>query len=266
MPHSLTTPLGRFGIDTTCEGADRCVASIPVAGLTNPCTGEATVAPLAMLVDHIGGVVNHLRRGAGEWTVSSELAVDIAPGASEAIASAPDVPVIGVARPFGPKGATALALCELSVRDVVVATATVRSFYIAAPGDLIAWPEAGSGSLPGHRLIDLMSVGIAETGDAGSALAQHDDPVLNNAVGAVHGGVSSMGLEVVGSAALHRAAGAPFHTASLRVNFLRPFHGGGEARYAARALHAGRGSGVSEATAVGADGRTALLAQLTGYR
>lgn len=133
MPHPLNTPLGRFGIDTTREGADRSVASIPVAGLTNPCTDEATVAPLAMLVDHIGGVVNHLRRGTGEWTVSSELAVEIAPGAAEAIAAAPDVPVVGVARPFGPKGATALALCELSVQDVIVATATVRSFYIASP-------------------------------------------------------------------------------------------------------------------------------------
>ena len=75
------------------------------------------------------------------------------------------------------------------------------------------------------------------------------------AVGAVHGGVSSTGLELVGAAALHRAAGAAFHTASLRVNFLRPFHGGGEAHYGARALHAGRGSGVAEAAAGGADGR-----------
>lgn len=266
MPHPLNTPLGRFGVDTTHEGADRCVASIPVAGLTNPCTGEATVAPLAMLVDHIGGVVNHLRRGTGEWTVSSELAVEFAPGAAEAIAAAPDVPVVGVARPFGEKSGTALALCELSVRDVVVAAATVRSFYIASPADLVTWPDAASGSRPGHRLADLMAVEIAETGSAGVALTQHDDPVLNNVVGAVHGGVSSTGLELVGAAALHRAAGDAFHTASLRVNFLRPFHGGGEAHYAARALHAGRGSGVAEATAVGADGRTALLARLTGYR
>ena len=43
----MNTPLGRFGVDTTHEGADRCVASIPVAGLTNPSTGEATVANFA---------------------------------------------------------------------------------------------------------------------------------------------------------------------------------------------------------------------------
>ncbi len=266
MPSPLNTPLGRFGVDTAQESADRCIASIPVAGLTNPGTGEATLAPLALLVDHIGGVVNHLRRGTGEWTVSSELAVEFAPGAAEAVAAAPDVPVVGVAQPLGEKAGTALALCELSVRGVVVATATVRSFYIAAPAALFAWPEIGAGALPGCRLADLMAVEVAETGSAGSALVQADDPVLNNAVGAVHGGVSSMGLELVGSAAVHHAGGAPFRTASLRVNFLRPFHGGGEARYTARAVHAGRGSGVAEAAAVGADGRTALLARFTAYR
>ena len=227
---------------------------------------KVAVAPLAMLVDHIGGVVNHLRRGAGEWTVSSELAVEFAPDAAEAIAAAAEFPVVGMARPFGAKGGTALALCALSVRDVVVATATVRSFYIAAPATLFAWPEVGGGAPQGRPLADLMAVEVAETGSAGSAFAQADDPVLNNAVGAVHGGVSSMGLELVGSAAVHRAAGGPFHTASLRVNFLRPFHGGGEARYTARAVHAGRGSGVAEAAAVGADGRTALLARFTAYR
>lgn len=188
------------------------------------------------------------------------------PGAADAIAAAPDVPVVGVARPLGDKGDTALALCALSVRDVVVATATVRSFYIAAPAELFAWPEAGETTLPGRRLCELMAVEVAESGGDASTFVQADDPVLNNLVGTVHGGVSSMGLELAGSAALHRAAGAPFRTASLRVNFLRPFHGGGEARYTGHALHAGRGSGVAEAVALGADGRTALLARLTAYR
>ncbi|PRC61748.1 phenylacetic acid degradation protein, partial [Mycobacterium sp. ITM-2017-0098] len=77
---------------------------------------------------------------------------------------------------------------------------------------------------------------IGETGGAAAVLVQRDDPVLNNSVGAVHGGVSSMGLELVGSAAVNKSvvedrAAQPYRTASLRVNFLRPFHGGGEAHY-----------------------------------
>ena len=104
-----------------------------------------------------------------------------------------------------------------------------------------------------------MAVQVGETGGAAVVLMQHDDPVLNNSVGAVHGGVSSMGLELVGSAAVNmdRAAdpdraAVHFRTASLRVNFLRPFHGGVEAHYLAKPLHVGRSSGVAEAQAIGA--------------
>ncbi|PRC47741.1 phenylacetic acid degradation protein, partial [Mycobacterium sp. ITM-2017-0098] len=78
MPYPLNTPLGRFGIETFEEGRDRCVASIPVRGLVNPLTGLPTVAPLAMLVDHVGGLINHARRADREWTVSSELSLEVA--------------------------------------------------------------------------------------------------------------------------------------------------------------------------------------------
>ena len=79
MSHPLNTPLGRFGIVTSEEGPQRCIASIPAGAMTNPLTGMPTVAPLAMLVDHIGGLVNHHRRGPGEWTVSSELSLELSP-------------------------------------------------------------------------------------------------------------------------------------------------------------------------------------------
>ena len=273
MPYPLNTPLGRFGIETTEEGAERCVASIPAGGMVNPVTGAPTIAPLAMLVDHVGGVINHHRRGQGEWTVSSELSLEVAPDAADVIASHPDERVIGVSRPLGRKSRAALGLCELAVGGNVVATATVRSFYITVPDGLAAWPDQPAGSLPGTGLSALMAVQVGESGGAGVVLMQLDDPVLNNSVGAVHGGVSSMGLELAGSAAVNvdrvadtDGAAAHFRTASLRVNFLRPFHGGAKARYLATPLHVGRSSGVAEAQAIGHDGRVALVARLTAYR
>ena len=57
-----------------------------------------------------------------------------------------------------------------------------------------------------------------------------------------------------------------FHTASLRVNFVRSFHGGADAHYFGRPVHLGRSSGVAEAQAVGQDGRVALVARVTAYR
>lgn len=66
MSHPLNTPLGRFGIVTSEDAPHACVASIPVGGMVNPLMGTPTIAPLAMLVDHVCGLVNHRRRAADE--------------------------------------------------------------------------------------------------------------------------------------------------------------------------------------------------------
>lgn len=38
---------------------------MPVSGLHNPFTGTQSLAPLAVLIDHIAGFANHLRRPDG---------------------------------------------------------------------------------------------------------------------------------------------------------------------------------------------------------
>ncbi len=226
MSHPLNTPLGHFGIVTSEDGPDGCVASIPAGAMVNPLTGSPTVAPLAMLVDHVGGLVNHHRRGEGEWTVSSELSLELRPDAVDVIAEAPDVPVDGISRPFGAKGDVALGLCELSHRGTTLATATVRSFYISTPGHLAEFPDGPTGPLPPGTLSDRMAVRVAESGGSAKALQQLADPVLNNSLGIVHGGVSAMALELVASAAVNAGRDdRPLRTASLRVNFIRPFFG-----------------------------------------
>lgn len=269
MSHPLNTPLGRFGIVTSEEGPQRCVASIPAGGMINPLSGMPTVAPLAMLVDHIGGLINHHRREPGEWTVSSDLSLELAPDALAQIASAPELPVVGTGRGCGRKGLNALGLCEFTHRGSVIATATVRSFYIDAPGDLAKWPEAPTGPVPPGSLADRMAVRVAEGGGSAKVLVQDSDPVLNNSLGIVHGGVSAMALELIGSAAVNENRhDQPLNTASLRVNFLHQFRvspGGPQSRYEGTALRVGRSSGVAEARAVDADGKAAIIARVTAY-
>jgi uncharacterized protein (TIGR00369 family) len=267
MSHPLNTPLGRFGIVTSEDGPDGCVASIPVGGMINPFTGAATIAPLAMLVDHVGGLVNHHRRNTGEWTVSSELSLEVDPDAADIIAEAPEEPVFGRARPFGRKSDVALTLCEFTHRGVTLATATVRSFYIRVPGDIAPFPEGPTGPLPPGTLADRMAVRVAEGGGAAKVLQQLADPVLNNSLGVVHGGVSAVAAELVANAAVNEDCGdRPLRTASLRVNFIRQFRGGTESRYAGTALRVGRSTGIAEAQAIGPDGQVAILARLTAYR
>ncbi|WP_425002925.1 PaaI family thioesterase [Mycolicibacterium sp. S3B2] len=268
MAYPPNTPLGRFGIETLEQGPERCVATVLAAPLVNPLTHTPTVATLALLVDHLGGLINHCRRGPGQWTVSSELSLEVVPDAVDVLAASAGAPVLGVSRPLGRRDNDALGLCELSSEGHALATATVRSFYIAAP-DTVAqdWPSDSAGVPAGPTLRELMTLDVGETGGAATVLLQGEDPALNNLVGVVHGGISSMGLELAASAEVNRdAEGEPYRTASLRVNFLRPFHSGAQARYVADRLHRGRSTGVAEARAVGSDGRVAMLGRLTAYR
>ena len=271
MSHPLSTPLGRFGIVTSQDGPDGCVASIPAGEMVNPLTGSLTIAPLAMLVDHVGGLVNHHRRGDGEWTVSSELSFEVRPDAVDVIGQAPDEPVAATSRPFGAKSNVGLGLCELTHRGTTLATATVRSFYISVPGHLTDFPFDGStGPLPPGSLSERMAVRVAESGGGATALQQLPDPVLNNSLGIVHGGVSAMALELVASAAVNAGRDEQaLRTASLRVNFIRQFvstrQGCPESRYVGTALRVGRRSGIGEAQAIGPDGQVAIVARLTAY-
>ncbi|MCV7172146.1 PaaI family thioesterase [Mycobacterium manitobense] len=264
MSHPLNTPIGRFGIETHEGTGTRVVATIPVAGLVNPLTGAPTVAPLAMLLDHVGGLANHIRKGDDEWTLTTELSLELVPEAVDLIAGHSD-PVVAYARPFAHKTRTALALAEFTHRGTVIGTGTVRSFYIVA-AEFTDFP-----SDPAHHerktgLADMMAV---RPGPGQAELRQAADPVLNNSLGVVHGGVAATGLELVADAAVNAAGTAgdpPLRTGSLRVNYLRRLLAGDQSRYEATALRVGRSTGTASAQAVGADGRQALTAHYTAYR
>jgi uncharacterized protein (TIGR00369 family) len=112
-----------------------------------------------------------------------------------------------------------------------------------------------------------MAVQIQNSEDESRVLGQGADPDLNNDIGIVHGGMASAGLELASLAAIntdHSASG--FQTASLRVNFLRPFFAGTASRYVGTPVRVGRSTGIADAVAIGDDGRVALKARITAYR
>lgn len=269
MSYPQTTPPGRFGIINVEAGPVRYAATMPLAGLCNPLTGSPSLAPLAVLVDHIAGFANHARRPDGHWTVSSELTMEFAPDAASIVAADPATAVLASSRAVGSGGATSLSECRLTHDGAEIGVATVRTFYIAAavhvPGAFDE-PDEPTDPLP-TELGGLMAVEVAEAGGPAPVLRQRAHPAVNNSLGAVHGGVAAAGLELVASAALNpEPAEQPLVTASLRINYLRRLIAGGQSHYTATALHAGRSSGVADATAVGEDGRVALMARVTAYR
>ena len=237
--------------------------AMPIAGLLNPFTGAPSVAPLAFLVDAVG-VVNHFRRRDDEWTVSSELALELSPDAVE-LAACSDQPVVANAGPVGKRASSALAACTLSCGGARIGVGTVRAFYIRTDAALLEHRVDELVRTADTTLADLMAVCMQSRNESATVLGQRLDPTLNNAIGIVNGGIAAAGLELAASAAVD-VSGAPMRTASLRVNFMRQFAAGGRSRYEATALRIGRGTAVADAKAITHDGTVGLVARLTACR
>jgi uncharacterized protein (TIGR00369 family) len=273
-PETPISVIRRFAITTLERDLSQftVVGAMPIGGMCNPFTGLPTVAGLAVLVDDVAGRVNYDRCGRGQWTVSSELAVEMSPGAIDSILAAPDEPVVANARPVGPVGATLLAICTLTHRGTVIGGGTVRTMPITGGPD----EPTGRGDDPVERTpetslaqlmaVEPMAASPMMTPDGTYRLHQQPDPMINNLIGIVHGGVSSAGLELVAAAAINHEQSEPFRTASIRINFLRPFFAGAQSVYEGTALRIGRTSAIADSRAVGDDGKTSVIARVTGYR
>ena len=266
--HDLETPDSiqrRFGIAYVESRPAEAIAalSMPMENFRNPFTGAPTMGPLAILVDAAAGIVNHYRRRRGQWTVSSELSMEL---------SLDDVgdlegTVVATAHAPGPLGTTSLGLCTLTYDGTVIGGGTVRSFFIDADDEVVPRhrPETLRRSAD-TSFADLIATHVRSKGH-GHVLCQRVDPNLNNDIDIVHGGVAATGLEFAASAAINDGrSDAPLQTASLRVNFLRPFIAGADSRYEGKALRVGNHTAVGDAQAIGADGKVALAGRVTAYR
>ncbi|MGZ5378342.1 MAG: PaaI family thioesterase [Mycobacterium sp.] len=266
----IETPLHllrRFGIDVLDADVLSATAemSMSLAGMRNPFTDLPTVGPLGILVDAVSGYVNHFRHQAGEWTVSTELSFELSPDGSERATADDAPPVIAAARVLGPRGNTCLSFCTLTCDDVVIGGGMVRSFFVMPDQVILDEPPETVRRTARTTLAELMAVETAVASNDACVLRQKPDAFLNNAVGVINGGIASAGLELASSAVVN-TAGPPMRTASVKVNFLRPFYAGNHSRYEASPLRIGRATAVADAQAIGDDGRVALTARVTAYR
>lgn len=259
----------RFGIETLTADARRMTTSMsmPVAGLLNPLTSHPTIGPLAVLVDDVGGIVNSYRAASHEWPVTSELSMELVPGASDLIQAHPDVAVQASAWPVGPKGATALSMCTITHRETEIGCGTVRSFYVPRPAMMPGRRVDSLKRTPTTSLAQLMAVSTESRAAGDTVLRQFSDPFLVNAVGSLHGGVATAGMELVASASVNAdSLAAPMRTGSVRVNFLRPFIADETSRYVGTAVRIGRQTALADARALDGDGKVCLTARVTAYR
>jgi uncharacterized protein (TIGR00369 family) len=233
--------LRRFGIemlDADVE-SETAAMSMSLAGMRNPVTDMPTVGPLGVLVDAVSGFVNHFRHHTGEWTVSTELALELSPDGSDRATAEGASPVVAFGR--------------------------LLSFFVTPDQVILDELDETLRRTAATTLSELMAVETAVASDDLCVLRQRPDPFLNNAVGVVNGGVASAGLELAASAVVN-SGGPPMRTASVRVNFLRPFFAGDHSRYEASPLRIGRSTAVADAQALAEYGRPALTARVTAYR
>jgi uncharacterized protein (TIGR00369 family) len=269
----------RFGIEILdIDPAEATsVMSMPIAGMRNPFTGDNTLGPLAILVDSASGMVNHMGRSDDEWSVSSELVLELSPDAGVQASWDAKHPVVAHARLVGARSSSSLSLCSLKCGNTTIGSGLVRSYFVPGERVIPANPPETLARTAQTEVSDLMAVEIAAAAGDMPVLSQRADPILNNGVGTVHGGVAAAGLELVASAAINTTGGQErsdpgtntgvrFRTASVRVNFLRPFFAGAHSRYEAAPLRIGRGTAVADAQAVNEDGKMALIARVTAYR
>lgn len=267
-PETPASVLTRFGISTLDldMSSFTVVASMPVAGMRNPITGLPSIAPLAILVDDVAGRANFFRRNGG-GTVSSELTVELNAGAQDSLLKYPDEPVIATAHPIGGAEAPMLSVCMLTHNGNPIGSGTVHTMPMPGgpDGPVRRGPDPLAGK-PDRTLAELMAIESMPAVDGAFRLRQRPDELINNLVGIVHGGVSTAGLELVASAAVNHEQAQSLRTASIKVNFLRPFFAGERSRYEGSALRIGRSSAIGDASAIGDDGKVAVIARVTAYR
>ncbi|MFF7944712.1 acyl-CoA thioesterase domain-containing protein [Nocardia gamkensis] len=258
--------LPRFGIEILDidENAATMTMSMPLWAKRNPLTGHTAIGSLAILVDAVSGGSNHIRRNSNEWSLSTELTVDLLPGVLATSADMIDTPVIARSWPVGPRSRMALSACEFTINDEIIGSGSARNMYTtAATVDVDRHAEGAPAGVP-RDFAGMMAIDIRE--GAGSAtLLQRVDPVLNNAMGVVNGGVAAAGAEMAASAAINVNADLA-QTTAMRVNFLCPFRSQEGGHYRAAVVRNGRGVAVAEGSAVNGDGSVAVTALVTAYR
>ena len=153
----------RFGIDVLdIDPAEATsVMSMPIAGMRNPFTGDNTVGPLAILVDSASGMVNHMGRSDDEWSVSSELVLELSPDAGMQASWDAEHPVVAHARLRGSRGSSSLSLCTLKCGNTTIGGGMVRSYFVPGERVIPANPPETLARTAQTDVSDLMAVEIA---------------------------------------------------------------------------------------------------------
>jgi len=250
-----TIPRGRlenlFDVGPVLIEAGQARASMPTGPWLRGPDGRPSAAGLGVLVDDVLGQAALINRWPGLWSVTTELAVDVAAPLpfDGQVVNATASPVL-----IDDGG----ALTRAEVRDaadgcLAVATTWAR-FMPGIPAEILDPPQLGAVAARGENLADLLQVQFPDTG----RLDLPDRPDLGNPQGVIHGG-ALFSLAVMSAERL--LAGAGLQVASARVVYLRP--AAGSVRFEPVAVHGGRSLGLVHVNVTNAVGALCTAATVT---
>ena len=112
------------------------------------------------------------------------------------------------------------------------------------------------GTFPEPPFAALVGARLVSAGDGEAVLRCVPDESFYSPIGMVHGGLLCTLLDTVAGLAVHSLlpARTGFSTIEIKVNFLRPLHGGGELKASGRVVKLGRSVAFAECEARAEDG------------
>jgi uncharacterized protein (TIGR00369 family) len=298
LPNVESGPEHTFAVARSVLEGEEVVCSMPTGPWLRGPAGFPPGGVLGVLIDDILGFAIILQRPEAFWTVSAEISVDLV---GQLPADGTVILARGRSLHTGRHGGFAagtitdssgrlLAVCRQHGRWITTMPENPNTPTAPPPAEhtgpvpaesVLAGSERARGRAAGHAstatplsatplsatpspapgLATLMGAALRAT-EVGAVLEIKVTPEVANPLGNLHGGFSFAACDLVAQAALH-AAGGPTQTASIRVNYPRPFPPGSTARFEARLLHQGRGLGIVSVTGTAGRGKPCVIATVT---
>lgn len=257
-----TSVEARFGLHSCNPRGSDSHTDMQLGDWATDGRGQVQAGVLGLLADHTLGEVPYLRRPAGTWSVTTELAIDfvrpVQPGEALHAWATPTRMEQGNMLVRG-------AVTDAS--DSTVALATTRCVYVRAQQTS---PQATAAVRPGtDRSADSIveHLGLMETEPGVHDIEFRLDDVTGwvNDFDILHGGIWACMSEIAGSRAIAERNPA-LRTAALRTVYLRSGMPGAGVTVSARVIHVGGRFAVAEVNGRTDDGQLCTLSTVTARR
>ena len=251
-----SNPERLFRVNDVIQHGTLISSSAPTGPWLERADGLVTGGALGVLVDDVLGYAVMVARPRGNWSVSSEISIDLChPIRVGSTLSARAHSVHADER----GGLASGEVVDDQGRLIAVARQHGR-FIDMMPGE-VSIPEIDVNQHGEANIFSLLDIETRVTG-AAARLEIVAAPALLNPLGNLHGGITLCLADLVACTAFEAGTGA-FQTSSIHVSYLRPIPLGTAMTFTATVSHAGRSFALATVDATNSAGKLCATATVT---